>query len=99
MVYYKRGLFCLENEEGGKSYMIKDDYNTYIGFTGRQTVKLHYLGENVCDLYINREYKGLAPFDYTANKLRQLEKKWLIANRNVKPYKFKDIKPYIDMTV
>ncbi|MFC0187725.1 hypothetical protein ACFFJY_05455 [Fictibacillus aquaticus] len=79
--------------------MIKDDHHRYIGCTGRQTVRLHYRSDNVCELYINGEFKGLAPFDYTADKVRQLEKKWLHANRNIQPYKFKDIRPFIDITV
>ncbi|MFC7372384.1 hypothetical protein ACFQPF_11930 [Fictibacillus iocasae] len=76
-----------------------DEKDQYISFTGRHFVKLYYKGENMCELYIDHEYKGLAPFLYTVRKLRQLERSWLLAMKNVQPYHFKEIKPFIDISI
>lgn len=66
----------------------------YLSFLKRKKIKLIYKGNNLCDLYINDQYKGIAPFDYVKQRLFRLEKKQGKVNDSaiVEKYKFQEIK-------
>ncbi|TCP30236.1 hypothetical protein EV207_10659 [Scopulibacillus darangshiensis] len=81
--------------------MIHLSRGVYLSHLMDSKVKIVYKGNNLCDLYINDEYKGLAPFDYTKKALNSLENKE--AQQDAKPvmknYAFKELKTEIDMSV
>jgi hypothetical protein len=53
--------------------LIKTRSNIYIGYVNGKLIKLIYRGNDKADLYINGKFQGLAPFNYTKNKVEELE--------------------------
>jgi hypothetical protein len=53
--------------------VIKTRPNIYVGYINGKHIKLVYRGNDKADLYIDGEFKGIAPFTYTKNKVEELE--------------------------
>ena len=47
---------------------------TYVSLINGRLVKLVLLGDNRCEIYINKEYRGIGPFDYIKEQINLLEK-------------------------
>jgi hypothetical protein len=56
--------------------MIRLGEGIYLCFLNGYPLKIIYKGKNICQLYLENEYQGTAPFDYVKKKLTELEKTW-----------------------
>ncbi|WP_035350103.1 hypothetical protein [Fictibacillus gelatini] len=79
--------------------MIRMDNGIYISFLGCRVVKIIYQEKNRCELYINDEFKGIGPFDYTKEKINELERKRKNQKFPYHLYEFHPILPIIDRTI
>ncbi|MBM7553667.1 hypothetical protein [Thalassobacillus pellis] len=55
--------------------MIRLIDGSYVSIINGRFVKLFLLGENRCEVFINHERKGVAPFDYMKEQINLLEKR------------------------
>ncbi len=55
------------------------------------------MGNNICTLYLENEYKGSAPFDYIKKKLTEFEKTWNTSQ--IKKYEFKEFLSTFDKMI
>ncbi|SDM94709.1 hypothetical protein SAMN04488137_2723 [Fictibacillus solisalsi] len=77
--------------------MIRFEDGIYLSWLQGNTVEIVYKGANVCEIYLNNVYKGIAPFDYVRQKLYQQEKK--MAPAYYKHYEYKEFVPIIDVSI
>ncbi|MDN4072394.1 hypothetical protein [Fictibacillus terranigra] len=79
--------------------MIRLESGIYLSEVAGNKVKVIYCGKNVCELYINNEFKGRAPFDYVRERLMIWENKKDLLTAYIIPYPFKQLVPLIDVYV
>jgi hypothetical protein len=60
-------------------------------------LKVVYKGNNVCQLFLEDDYQGTAPFDYVKKKLTELEKTWDTSKIN--NYYFKELQSLFDQSI
>ncbi|MFZ4453326.1 hypothetical protein [Salibacterium aidingense] len=61
--------------------MVRRQGGRYYTHVFGHSIILVYLRNNVCELYIDRKFVGLCPFDYVKSRITRLEKKG--AKRNI----------------
>jgi hypothetical protein len=74
--------------------MIRLGNGVYLCYLNGHRLKIVYKGSNVCQLYLEDEYQGTAPFDYVKMKLTRLEKTWNTSK--IKNYHFKELRSAFD---
>ncbi|KSU83448.1 hypothetical protein QUF84_20815 [Fictibacillus enclensis] len=79
--------------------MIRFENGIYRSVLQGNTVEIVYKGANVCEIYLNNVYEGIAPFDYVRQKLYQQEKKRRLAAAYYKHYEYKEFVPIIDVSI
>ncbi|MCM3717710.1 hypothetical protein [Fictibacillus phosphorivorans] len=69
----------------------------YMCYLNGHRIKIVYKGNNLCELYLEDELQGTAPFDYVKKKLNQFEKTWNTSK--VKNYELKEFISKFDQTI
>jgi hypothetical protein len=77
--------------------MIRLGDGVYLCFLNGHRLKIVYVGNNICKLYLENEYQGTAPFDYVKRKLTEMEKKWNTSN--IHGYQFQELRSSIDQLI
>ncbi|MBH0169150.1 hypothetical protein [Fictibacillus sp. 18YEL24] len=71
--------------------MIRLENGLYICHLNGYTLKVVYLGSNVCAIYLDDQFQGKAQFDYVKKKLNQMEKRW--DTSKVIHYQYRELTP------
>jgi hypothetical protein len=69
----------------------------YICHLNSYILKVVYLGNNECEIYLGDEYQGKAHFDYVKKKLNLMEKRWNTSK--IVHYKFREFQPTLDYSI
>ncbi|MDM5314894.1 hypothetical protein QUF49_02745 [Fictibacillus sp. b24] len=77
--------------------MIRLSKGGYVCHLNGHRIKVVYKGNNVCELYLEDELQGTAPFDYVKKKLGQFEKSWNTSQ--IKNYEFKEFLSEFDQSI
>ncbi|MET3726825.1 hypothetical protein ABID52_000406 [Fictibacillus halophilus] len=77
--------------------MIRLGNGIYLCNLNGHHLKIVYMGNNICTLYLENEYKGSAPFDYIKKKLTEFEKTWNTSQ--IKKYEFKEFLSTFDKMI
>jgi hypothetical protein len=77
--------------------LVRLDDGLYICHLNGYVLKVVYIGNNECEIYLGDEYQGRAPFDYVKKKLNLMEKRW--DTSKLAHYKFREFQPSLDYTV
>lgn len=77
--------------------MIRLGDGLYICHLNGHLLKIVYKGNNVCEIYLEDEYQGRAPFDYVKKKLNLMEKRWNTSK--IIHYHYKELQIIYDQSV
>lgn len=77
--------------------MIRLGDGVYMCYLNGYPLKIVYKGKNICELYLENEFQGTAPFDYVKKKLGELEKKW--STSKIQNYHFKELLSKFDQSI
>ncbi|MCK6258290.1 hypothetical protein LCY76_17085 [Fictibacillus sp. KIGAM418] len=79
--------------------MIRLGNGVYLCEVAGNKVKVVYMGRNICEIFINDELRGRAPFDYVKKQILKWEKREPLSTAYIGHYQFKELVPIIDISV